>query len=129
MPKQFKTYDGLDNLIDTIFPERFQKLGYTLCGDNFFFTLPQIIKLVHKNTATIATMRKNRIERFLTSEQFVEMTKKPKKKDFKRKILILDTMISRTKIIQLQSYFDKETCNPVIFAISDPHLISDKYFW
>ena len=69
-------------------------------------------------------MRKNRIERFLTKEQFLQLTKKPRqKRDFQRKILIFDTQITRTKWLQIQSYFDKETCQSVIFAVSDPHLI------
>ena len=68
-------------------------------------------------------MRKNRIERFLSKDQFIKMTKNPKKADYQRKVLIFDTKITQTKVLQLQSYFDKQTCQPVVFAISDPHLI------
>ena len=124
MPAQFKSFDGLDDLVSKIIPSKFQNLGFTVVGDNYFFTLNQIVKLLNQNTAVICTMRKNRVERYLTKEQFLEMTQKPRKKDdFQRKIVIFDTSITKTKVLQLQSYFDRQSNQPCFSAISDPHLV------
>ena len=51
MPSQFKNWDGLEGLLDLIFPQRFRNLGFTIVGDNYFFTLRQILKLLNENTS------------------------------------------------------------------------------
>ena len=86
----------LNDLVQKMMPPRFRDLGYTVCADNFFMAVPQILKFQQENTAVICTLRKNRVSRFFPKKDFQTLTKKLPKREFRRSIRIFETKISVT---------------------------------
>ena len=123
LPKQFNTFEGLDDLVSQMIPLRFRNLGFTLIGDNYFFTLNSLLKLQAENTSVVCTMRRNRLTKAIPKAELDQIAKKVSKNNFQRKILIKEAKMPKKLFLQIQVYSDKSHVKPVIFAITDPHLI------
>ena len=81
-PEQFRKHKGLSDLVEKMLPSRFRNLGYTICADNLFITVPQILIFQKENTAVICTMRKNRISRYFPKNDFENLTKNLSNRNF-----------------------------------------------
>ena len=129
-PKQFSSFNGLNDLVQKIIPDRFKFLGFTLVCDNYFMTVSSLLKLQSQDTAVICTLRSNRLGKTLPPADLQQMTTHDKK-NFQRQIRIKEakTFTKKTanktvhKYLQIQSYSDKKTSKPVLLGCTDPHLI------
>ena len=123
-PKQFQTYNGtVDDLMDNIIPSELKNMGYTIITDNYFMTLNQLLKMQKENTAVVCTMRANRIQGRFPKSTFLELTKKSGKRNFERKVIIMESKTAPNKFLQIQFYTDKMQKKPCILATNDPFLL------
>ena len=79
--------NGVEGMVKFCFPEEYTNRGYSLCGDNYFFTMNLVEYYAKLHTSITATMRKPRVGMtWENKSEFKAKCTKQKPADFQRKI-------------------------------------------
>ena len=125
---QFRNWDGMSGLLDTMVPEKYKMKGFTVCCDNYYLTYENLKMLHNQGVSAFGTFRKLRIGKVMGQNLVKTLTKRVKKRDFVRKFDLFQTKLNpqvhgSDQYIEFAFFWDKLE-KVVCFGSNDPRLFN-----
>lgn len=127
-PTQFELWKpGLVNLFQFMIPSEWLNRGLVIVADKYFTSLPVVKFLGDQKTSIVGPVMDIRIKRIFEKKFFDKNLKKQPKKEFKRKVSVLEyKMPDSDQKIHLHILLDKVSKKPLPFIVSNITLLNNE---
>ena len=126
-PAQFQLWEsGVVNLFEYIVPTEWYNRGLVIIADKYFTSLDVVKFLGDRKTSVVGPVMDIRVKRIFDTPYWDSITKKQKKNDFKRKLVVSEyKMPNSEQKIHIHVLHDKLSKKPITFIVSNCTLLNN----